>query len=370
MLLSFIGDIMLGRFVRARYEQSPYEVITKQVKSIFENTDCVIANLESPITDEEESDSLKFAGKAELLRSFQWIDCFSLSNNHINDFGEKGIADTIEALEQYGFRHNGLYTKEYQPYVIEDGKSQVAVITCTDMLNHEFDGKCRYHTLRADSDQVTEYISRYKDSYFVIVYAHVGHLFSRYPNPQVRDLLYSWIDAGASCVVTVHSHCMGGIFTYREVPVFNSLGDFLMDGASFRRRESGIVELEIENNSLKGWNFTPVVTTNALQVTIPNDKKKKKMTRSFRQALMKVGYMSLKRYKNFYNVQYKKELLSHSLSTLHFVYATKGVKGFLRIFSTRIGDVKMMISRIAHGRNNMRYDTDALSSKLKNKDIQ
>ena len=370
MRVTFIGDIMLGRFVRAKFEQSPYEVITQQVKSVFENTDYVIANLESPVTDEEESDSLKFAGKADLLPYFEWIDCFSLSNNHINDFGEKGMTDTIEALDHYGFGHNGLYTEEYQPYIIDDEKSRVAVITCTDMLNHEFDEACRYHTLRADSDQVNEYISQYKDSHFVIVYAHVGHLFSRFPNPQVRDLLYSWIDAGASCVMTAHSHCMGGVFTYKGVTVFNSLGDFLMDGASFRRRESGIVELEIESNRLKRWNVTPVITTDALQVTFPDDKKKEKMTRSFQLALMKVGDLPQAKYKSFYSVQYKKELFSHSLSTLHFVYATKGIMGFLRIMVIRIREVKKMISRIAHGRDNMRYDSDAVSSKLSNKDIQ
>lgn len=73
----------------------------------------------------------------------------------------------------------------------------------------------------------------------------------------------------------------GGVFFYKCIPIFNSLGDFLMDGSSFRRREAGILELNIENSQLKEWSFTPTVTNMNLQVTFPTGKKSKKDDKCF-----------------------------------------------------------------------------------------
>lgn len=210
MKLGIIGDVMLGRFVREHHKKAPYYLLSPDVEETVHGFDFCIGNLESPITDAEERDSLKFSGNSNLLDCFRWINCFSLSNNHINDFGEDGMIDTINALTQNHFEYNGLYEDKYRPLIIRKDNNKLAVVTCTDMLNKEFDEQCRYHTLRATSQQMNEVISEYQKDHFVIVYAHIGHLFSRFPNPQVRDIIYSWIDAGAGCIVTVHSHCLGG----------------------------------------------------------------------------------------------------------------------------------------------------------------
>lgn len=186
MKIVFIGDVMLGRFVREKYENNAYELVSDSVRSYIEKSNYVIGNLESPITNEEESDSLKFAGSEELLEQFRWVDCFSVSNNHINDFGEKGMRDTIDSLNKNSIGFNGLYENDYIPYIIEDGKSHIAIITCTDMLNYEFSDDCKYKVIRVDNPSLGQIIEKYKkESYFVIVYAHVGSLFCRYPNPLI-----------------------------------------------------------------------------------------------------------------------------------------------------------------------------------------
>lgn len=211
MKISFIGDIMLGRFVQEKYNSQRYDLVNSDVRSKVLDSDVVIANLESPITDEKSQNSLAFAGDAKLLSELEWINLFSLSNNHINDFGDKGITDSIKKLEDKGFKHNGIYKDSYKPFLIVENGCKIAVVTCTDMLNYEFDAESKYKTLRADSPEVNEIIKRYNSQgYYVILFSHCGSLFSRFANPQVRDLLHSAIDNGAKCVVTCHSHCLGG----------------------------------------------------------------------------------------------------------------------------------------------------------------
>lgn len=372
MKLSFIGDIMLGRFVQEKYSSQHYDLVSPDVRSKVIDSDVVIANLESPITDEESQNSLAFAGGAKLLSELEWIDLFSLSNNHINDFGDKGISDTISHLEDKGFKHNGIFRDSYKPFLIEENGCKIAIVTCTDMLNYEFDTDGLYKTLRADSPEVNKIIQRYRSKgYYVILFSHCGSLFSRFANPQVRDLLHSAIDNGAKCVVTCHSHCLGGVEIYKDVPIIYSLGDFLMDGGSYRRRKSCILFLQIENNTLIDWRIVPTVTNYQLQTVLPSSKESKAMLQDFE----KVSHMMQKErssYENFYKYQYKKEMIAHSLSTLHFLYDTKGFWGFVKMLKVRWYAVYRMIHRMIFDRSNMRYDADGIDPRhtLKNSDIR
>lgn len=362
--LNFIGDIMLGRFVAERYAEGLYSLVSDEVLTRLSEAEFCIANLESPIVSCNSEDSLKFAANAELLEYFKWVDCFSLSNNHINDFGTQGMTETIEALDCKEINHNGLYKDEYHPFLIELNGEQIAVITCADMMNYEFSDDCPYKTLRVNHPtEIEDCIKHYKaQGYFVILYAHVGMLFTRFPNPVIRDFLHSMVDVGADCIVTAHPHCLGGYEYYNERLIVYSLGDFLMDGASYRRRKAGVLKLKIINGELNKWEIFPVQTTDGLQVCLPNEKTAKKMMEDFEYVSRKIKANSSK-YLSFYKGQYRKELLSHSWSTLRFEYHRRGMKGLLHTLSKRIGAVRSMAKRVVTDRSKMSYDADAVSAK-------
>lgn len=73
-----------------------------------------MAILESPtvIKAKTDGDHLNFNGNPDILEQLDWIDCFSLSNNHINDYGNLGMDETVSSLNEKGFTHNGLLYKE------------------------------------------------------------------------------------------------------------------------------------------------------------------------------------------------------------------------------------------------------------------
>lgn len=374
MRVLFVGDVMLGRFVREKHKSHPYNIICKDIQMIAGESDFVIANLESPITSQESNNSLAFAGDAALLDQLKWVNLFSLCNNHINDFGETGISETINSLNYVGIPFNGVFHKDYKPFTIDNptalGGGRIAIVTCTDMLNKEFPDTCSYNVLRADSPRVNQVISEYSEQgYFTILFSHCGSLFSRYPNPQIRDLLFSAVDAGAKCVITCHSHCLGGVDIYKGVPIFYSLGDFLMDGGSYRRRKACILQLSVSDGDLKEWSIIPTITNKELQVVLPDESLKNKMIRDFKQVSSKMQ-KTRKDYPLFYKWQYKVEMLSHSLSTLHFLYDSKGPLGFLKMLKVRFSEVKRMLHRFVFDRSKIRYDADAVGSQLSNNDIK
>lgn len=232
------------------------------------------------------------------------------------------------------------------------------------MINYEFSEDNPYKTLRVNKEnKIKEIVQHYKtQGYFVILYAHVGMLFTRFPNPVIRDFVHRMVDVGADCVVTAHPHCLGGYEYYKEKLLVYSLGDFLMDGASFRRRRAGVLKLEIENAHIKNWSIMPVVTTDNLQVQIPDDKISKKMLSDFDWVSRHISMHSAD-YSKYYKWQYKKELLAHSWSTLQFEYHRRGLKGLFRTLQKRIGAVNSMARRVFTDRSKMSYDADAVSEK-------
>lgn len=362
--INFLGDIMLGRFVAERYLEREYQIVSSDVIKNLSIANACIANLESPVSSQISEDSLRFAANANILNQFKWVNCFSLSNNHINDFGNQGMIETIKTLDFKGIVHNGLYTNEYKPYLIEQCGEKVGVITCADMMNYEFGKNCPFKTLRVNQEyKIKEKIESYKaQGYFVILYAHVGMLFTRFPNPVIRDFLHRMVDIGADCVVTVHPHCLGGYEYYNEKLIVYSLGDFLMDGASFRRRKAGVLQLDIENGGIKKWSIMPVQTSDELQVQLPSKKTAKKMLEDFKWVAKQISKHS-DDYTSFYKLQYKKELLAHSWSTLRFEYHRRGLKGLLHTLLKRSSAVNGMVKRVFTDRSQMSYDADAVSDK-------
>ena len=365
--LSFIGDVMLGRMIGSKYAKQPYQVVAPDLFSKVSESDYVIANLESPVVIEAktEGDHLQFKGNSDVLDTLKWIDAFSLSNNHINDCGNLGMDETISILEEKGFEHNGLFEKEYKPLVFEKGNERIAVVTITDMMNIPFSEDCKWQTLRDGDSKVIDILKNlHNQGYCVILYAHIGILFSRYPNPMTYNYLHKCVDAGADIVVTAHSHCLGCMETYKGVPIFHSLGDFVMDGNSFRRRRSGMLQLSVEGRKVTSWEIIPAEINQNYETVSPSEKVTKGMLQDFNSVSDKLSKHA-NDYINFFKWQYKKEMMLHTSSTLSFLMKTRGVGGMFKMVFQRFEEVGRMFKWVAKDRSKDQRDDDAIRADRK-----
>jgi hypothetical protein len=366
MKISFIGDVMLGRFIGKKYKETNYNIVNAALINEISESNYVIANLESPITFSitDTTEHLIFQGSPNILKQFKWINCFSLSNNHINDCGTVGMDETIKSLERNEINYNGLFKGDnYVPFLINKNNSKIAIITCSDMMNYEFDNDCEWKTIRIDDTILDKTIEQYKkENYFIILYAHVGILFTRFPNPQIRDFIHNKIDIGIDLAITVHPHVLGGMEEYKGKYIFYSLGDFVMDGSSFRRRNSGVLTISISNGKLESWEIICATIDKNLQTSYASEKTRGKMIKSFNYVTQKINENKDK-YAVFYKKQYKKEIIQHSQSTLAFICKTKGIKGLMRLLYVRFDAVVAMMKRIFTNRSKMRYDSDAINHK-------
>lgn len=365
--LTFIGDVMLGRMIGSKYAKQPYLVVHDDLTTKACKADYVIANLESPVVKEAktEGDHLQFKGNPDVLDTLKWIDSFSLSNNHINDCGNLGMDETVSILEAKGIKHNGLFEKEYKPLIFEKGNESIAVVTITDMMNIPFADDCKWQTLRVGEERVMDILRNLHDQgYCVILYAHIGILFSRYPNPVTYEYLHKCVDAGADIVVTAHSHCLGCMETYKGAPIFHSLGDFVMDGNSFRRRRSGMLQLTIEGRKVTSWEIIPAEINQDYETVGPNEKVSKRMLKDFKTVSDKLAKHA-NDYTNFFKWQYKKEMMLHTSSTLSYLMKTRGVGGMFKMVFQRFEEVGRMFKWVAKDRSKDQRDDDAIRADRK-----
>ena len=365
--LTFIGDVMLGRIIGTKYQQKPYNVVSQELEEAAKDSDWVIANLESPVVNaaETEGDHLQFKGNPDVLDRLKWIDAFSLSNNHINDCGKLGMDETTSILEQKGFLHNGLFKGEYQPLLFEKDGQTIAVVTITDMMNIPFADDCAWNVLRVGDSQVNELLNElHSKGYFVILYAHIGMLFTRYPNPITYNYLHGCADSGADLIVTAHSHCLGCVENYKGKKIFHSLGDFVMDGNSFRRRQSAMLHITIANNELVEWHLTPAQIDFEYRTISPDIKTKEKMLRGYEKVSARLAAHS-ENYAHFYKWQYKKEMVLHTASTLLYLYKTRGVGGMFKLCFKRMEEVQRMFKWMTKDRSNDQRDDDAIRADRK-----
>ena len=362
MKISVVGDIMLSRLIGEKYKKTHYPIVSEEIKSRLNLSDYVIANLESPILNSGgDFDHLVFNAEKELLKEFNFVNFFSLANNHINDCNENGFKDTLESLDEFEFDYNGVYKDNYEPFVFEKNNQKFAIFTCTDMMNIPINHS--YKVPDIHDNFLLDSLRKYKsEGYVNIMYAHMGQLFSRYPNPIIRRVSKKYCDNGADVVLTVHPHVLGGIEDYNGKKICYSLGDFVMDGSSYRRRRSCIIDFDFNfvSKTFENFRMTPTFVNKDLLTVFAPDKQEKIANKSWLNISKKLKITSISKYESLYKFLYKLEILKHNLSTIRYIVDNKGLIGFSKLFITRFAEVKMMLRWLATDRSKITRDDDAI----------
>ena len=226
-VLTFTGDCLLaspknktteGSFNDYAENQAPAYFLEK-VAPIFEKDDYTIVNLENVLSDDTLKEIKKNHNPAywyysktantEILTS-SGVEGVSLANNHLGDYGEKGEADTVEAVKKAGL----LYGTNDETIYLEKNGYKIAVI-CHGLWN---------------GGQAEEIIERIKEEEektdFQIVYYHGGK--ERIHNPEQWKINASrrLVDYGADLVIGNHPHVLQPMENYNGVDIIYSMGNF------------------------------------------------------------------------------------------------------------------------------------------------
>lgn len=284
------GDIMLGRGVEAALKRNgkSYDFVFEEVAELLIKGDVVFGNLEQPITDSEHSLTGIGQGGKWVLRSrpesFTAIrqagyNLFSLANNHILDFYEQGLVDTMELLAKndIAFAGAGMNLEEARkPAIIEEKGVKIGLLAYTDMAEITYKGKPPLSFLAGSDnsgvaprrlDFVLEDIKGVRDSVDILMVSlHWGIEDSFDVHPSQVSFAHELIDAGADMIVGHHAHQFQGIEIYRGKPIFYSLGNFIFDQNDPENQESFIINLKYSEKRLVGLYAVPVRTIDKCRV--------------------------------------------------------------------------------------------------------
>ena len=251
--ISLVGDCTLegNRFQSLCGDDMGYPF--ENVREYFENDDATIANLECNFSDALLSSGSLFHFKAptenaDMLVS-GGIDFVTTANNHIMDYGQRGLDDTLSALDERGIAY-GI-----------DGQS----VVFTTESGLKLGIYCGYGGFMISETQIKEAIDKLKadGAEYIICALHWGVEGAYRPNAYQKNLAHAAIDAVADLVYGSHPHVLQPTEEYGGGLILYSLGNFSFGGNSFPRDyDSVIVQLTLCRNadggvSLEACDYIP-----------------------------------------------------------------------------------------------------------------
>ena len=212
-------------------------LIGKDLLKVLELSDFSVFNLETPLINNGipiNKCGSNFKNPISCVTMLKKLDIglIALANNHINDYGEKGIISTIQALTKSGIPYVGVgrnineANKSYTTKVVD---KTVGIYACAE---HEFSiatNSC-YGANPFDPLYSLDHIQSLKRKCdYVIVLYHGGKEYYRYPSPRLQVICRRMIEKGADLVVCQHSHCIGCEEKYLNGTIVYGQGNFIMD---------------------------------------------------------------------------------------------------------------------------------------------
>ncbi|MEY4440718.1 MAG: hypothetical protein RLY49_344 [Candidatus Parcubacteria bacterium] len=226
--LLFVGDIMLDRTIRKDGEQYGYANLFSCLKEEFSKHDAVIGNLEGTITNfnsvsrdasYQAPESFRFTFDIEAVRALKdlGLSTVSLANNHIRDFGDEGIRQTVENASTINLGIFGDPRKNIsQRFLIQKiGDTTFAFIP--------------YNQFFGTKEQTFEDLKNTQSiSDVQIIFAHWGDEYVP-TRADIKELGKSFVSNGADLVIGAHPHVIQEHEVYKGVPIYYSLGNFIFD---------------------------------------------------------------------------------------------------------------------------------------------
>jgi len=245
LIIDFYGDISLAMNC---------EIANNIVGSMnveLSKADFCVANLESPIVHDVNYTPIIKDGPnlytTEAVNAFYEdlnIDCYTLANNHMGDYGVEGIRDTLDTLRRLKKEYVGAsmeIERTYLPLRKEINGIKFAVFSFCEnefgVVTYDKPGVAGYKP-----DIIKEVLQEErKTSDYIFVVFHGGTEYYPFPTPKQKERYHMLVDWGADYVFGVHSHCPQGYEKYKGSFIFYGLGNF------FFPSKEGI--------AFDGWNF-------------------------------------------------------------------------------------------------------------------
>lgn len=244
--MSFVGDCTIatqkgdsgpGTFNWYAENYEPTYFLEK-VAPIFQADDFTVVNCETvlsdsdlPMADKGSGTAFWFIGPASSARIFSssGVEVVGFSNNHMGDYGARGITDTVSALEDEYLT----VAKHMEPRYVEKDGFTIGILAC----------RMRYAGAEKELYKLLDQMCQNSD--FQVIYTHGGtegtHEVDEWRKTGFRNL----IDRGADLVVCSHPHMLQPVEHYNGGAIVYSMGNFCFGGNNHPENRTAIYQCRL-----------------------------------------------------------------------------------------------------------------------------
>lgn len=210
-------------------------LISDEVISLFRNSDINIVNLECPVVNQKHFEKISKTGPhlyttEEVFKTLNRINinAVTLANNHILDFGERGLINTINECKNRNIKTvgagNNLQNSSLPTFIDHEGLRIALVNFCENEWSIATTDAAGANPLDLINNlQQIKFAS--KNAEFVLVIIHGGHEYFNLPSPRMIKVYRFFAENGADAIIGHHTHCISGFELYKNVPIFYGLGN-------------------------------------------------------------------------------------------------------------------------------------------------
>lgn len=268
--LAFAGDVHFAGRV-ARLLKNPATTFGP-ITSVLKSADFTAVNLETPVTSrgQPQPKTYHFAATPGAFTALRdaGVDLVTMANNHILDYGQTGLADTLAAAKAAHFPFVGAGVNAaaaWAPYVTTIngtkiaivGVSQVAELALSWVATASRPGEANAinpgQTLAAV--RAAKRLAR-----IVIVFMHWGTEGMACPDQNQLSLAPKLAAAGASIIIGAHAHLLQGSGWLGHTFVAYGMGNFLWWENSYSTA-TGVLKLTLHPHAPLTARFVPAVVS-------------------------------------------------------------------------------------------------------------
>jgi poly-gamma-glutamate capsule biosynthesis protein CapA/YwtB (metallophosphatase superfamily) len=281
--LTAVGDIMLGRRVGSRHQADPGAPL-KPLGKRLAAAEITVGNFESTLSaagsPTQGGDSFAASPRVTSGLRAAGFDLVSLANNHVGDYGDRALRQTLARFDSSGIETVGAgrnLAAARRAVIIKRNGVQIGFLAVDSIGETPAATGSRPGTNRLNMPPRTGPLDRSQlrritsdigalDSRVdvVVVLTHWGTQYTHRPESSQRIAARAFADAGADLVIGGHPHWVQGLEMAGSAVVVHSLGNFVFDmDFQTKTREGIFLEIVLWDDRVKAVEPVPYVIDNS-----------------------------------------------------------------------------------------------------------
>jgi hypothetical protein len=317
------------------------------VRNTLQSYDYVVANLESVLSQARggEEDTLNLvlnrgSPKAATAIKRGGIHLLTLANNHIFDYGERGLDNTIAALDAVGLAHCG--TRRKSVHVQEQNGRSYAFLSWS-LVPDRVEARDFYNVTDTLGPIIAELRETRPHADKIILALHAGNEFVGQPSQAFQRQCHELIDAGADVILGNHPHVLQPIDRYKHGLIAYSLGNFVFCSWSLPCRTGMVLGASVDDAQWIGCSFFEIdrrtyapiligdearIRALAQHVSSPRPLSSEAYLREVRKLRLEYRRSTLAHVlKNLYRTKWRSDLASLAITRSKYLWSIRKAEG-------------------------------------------